>query len=139
MDFQPAGGGASDTGRGGFELVEVGQVAADHDNPPAHLVAHQRRYGGIGEQVDRKAVEHAALAVDGRAEIDAAAIIVTGRCARQRERHKPWQAWRQRWPAAHDIVAVGLKPHRGLAHLAAGQLPRPIVHERLLPLLELGT
>ena len=47
--------GTVETGRRRFELVEVGQIAADQDDASFDLVGQQRRNLGIGKQVDRQA------------------------------------------------------------------------------------
>ena len=121
------------TGFGRFELIDVGQVAADQDMTSPDLLGHQRRHFGIGEQVDREVLEDQALPVLRHAERDASGVAAQILAAGHREGKQRRQVGRLARPAANDIVGIGLEPDAGLPDVGSGETLGQAIHELLLP------
>ena len=132
VDLKPAGGALGDARRRGFELIDIGQIAADQDVAVLDLAGEQGGAVRRPEQIDRKRAEHRAFTVCGLAKANAALIARQTRLAGHRDRQEKRKSGRLRWPAAHHVIGIGFDPDACLAHVRPRQPAGEGVHKFLL-------
>ena len=136
MDLKPGDGILGHPGQRIFELVGIGQIAADQYVAALDLASQGRGDGGVDEQIDRERLENVIFVVERRA-VEDAALISGGagspaHCHRQERR----QVTRLVGPVAKHIVGIALDMDRGHAHIWIVDPGEEGVEEFLLPDLD---